>query len=310
MGRDSRRVFALLGATATGKTAVSESAARQHGLEIVCADARQVFVELELGTGKPSPIERAGVPHHLFDLWTLGARASAGGYARAASAALAGILERGGRPLLVGGSGLYLRALMHGIAEEPPHDPAVRARLKAEAEREGVATLHARLRNVDPEAAARLAPADAQRVSRALEVFEASGRTQTWWHRRRPGRGLEVEWRSVELVADPADLDSRIAERTAAMFAGGLIEETAGLVERGAEPALRALAAVGYDEALDLLGGRLSRSEAEARTTRRTRQLGKRQRTWFRHQVTAERLAVGGRDAADLGELAAAHWFG
>jgi len=303
------RVLALIGVTATGKTEVAERAARDHGFEIVCADARQLFVELEIGTGKPTPAERAAQPHHLFDLLSLGQRTSAGGYARAATEAITEILARGRRPLLVGGSGLYLKALMQGLAEEPPHDPAVRARLIAEAEREGVAALHARLRDVDPNAAARLAPADTQRVARALEVFEASGRPQSWWHRRAPGRRLEVDWRLVELVAEPRFLDPRIAERTAAMFAGGLIEETAELKRREFEPALRALSAVGYDETLDLLAGRLGPREAEARTTLRTRQLAKRQRTWFRHQVHAERLAIAEQDAVALVARAAAHWL-
>jgi tRNA dimethylallyltransferase len=307
--RERRRVFALLGATATGKTAVSEWAARRHDLDIVCADARQVFAELEIGSGKPTPAERAGAPHHLFDLLRLGARASAGGYARAAEQKLAKLLADGRRPLLVGGSGLYLKALMAGLAEEPPHDPELRARLQAEAEREGAGALHARLRDVDPEAAARLAPADIQRVSRALEVFEASGHTQTWWHARGPGRGLDVEWRLVELVEEPVALERRIAERTSAMFAGGLVDETRSLVEQGHGRALRALSAIGYDEALDVLDGRCERAEAEARTSLRTRQLAKRQRTWFRHQVEAERIRIAESAAEALGERAAAYWL-
>jgi len=294
------RVIAVVGATATGKTDLAEALAEAIGGEVVCADSRQVFRELDIGTGKPAPAERAARPHHLFDALALGERASAGWYARAAGEACAAIHARGRTPVLVGGSGLYLRAAQHGLSGEPPHDPAVRARLREECERLGPEALHERLAHVDPVTAARLEPRDRQRVTRALEVHEASGRPLSWWHAHRGEPAVAGEWHVVELTMDPAALGERIARRTRWMFESGLVEETRALVEAGREPALRALCAVGYDEALDLLAGRITRAEAEERTGLRTRQLAKRQRTWFRHQVEAVRLDVEERENADL----------
>ena len=284
------RVLVIAGATATGKTAIGEAAAALSDGEIVCADSRQVFRELELGTGKPSPAARARSPHLLFEALALGERASAGWYARAAAAVIGDVLARGQLPILVGGSGLYLKALMQGLAEEPPHDPERRARFAEALAREGPESLHRRLGEVDPLTARRLAPRDGQRVTRALEVWEASGRPLSWWHRRPPRPRVEAEWRSVEITTDPGALRARIARRTGEMFDGGLIEETRALCGQGLEPTLERLRAIGYDEALALLEGRLTRAEAEAWTNLRTARLAKRQRTWFRHQLEGERL--------------------
>src|SRR6185369_1837195 len=150
MTAGAARVLAIVGATATGKTAVAEAAAEALGGEIVCADSRQLYRELEVGTGKPTREERAAIPHHLFDALELGERSTAGGYAAAAASVCGDILARGRLPVLVGGSGLYLAALTDGLSEEPPHDPELRARLEAEAARLGVPALHARLQSVDP----------------------------------------------------------------------------------------------------------------------------------------------------------------
>ncbi|OGF15207.1 MAG: tRNA (adenosine(37)-N6)-dimethylallyltransferase MiaA [Candidatus Eisenbacteria bacterium RBG_16_71_46] len=293
------RVIAVVGATATGKTALGEALAVALGGELVCADSRQVYRELDLGTGKPSPAERAARPHHLFEALELGERASAGWYARAAREVCAAIHARDRAPVLVGGSGLYLAAARRGLSLEPPHDPQLRQRLREEARTLGSGALHRRLAASDPETAARLDPRDAQRVMRALEVLAASGRPLSWWHRQEAGPAVQGEWRVVELVVPPAELAERIAARTRWMFAHGLIEETRALVERGHGDALRDLRAVGYDEALALLAGRMSRAEAEARTCLRTRQLAKRQRTWFRHQVDAARFEAAGGSPAD-----------
>jgi tRNA dimethylallyltransferase len=283
-------IVAVVGATATGKTAFADALASRLNAEIVCADSRQVFGELEIGTGKPTRAERAARPHHLFESLSLGQRASAGWYARAAREACEAIRARGRVALLVGGSGLYLRAAMEGLSAEPPHDPAARERLRERLAREGVEALHAALVRVDPATAARLRPRDAQRITRALEVWEASGRPLSWWHTVPGERAMAGPWRVFELVARPARLDAVIAGRTRAMFASGLVEETADLLARGQGDALRALCAVGYDEALALLEGSLDRAAAEGRTTLRTRRLAKRQRTWFRHQVRAVRI--------------------
>ncbi len=287
---------ALVGATATGKSALGERLARVLDAEIVCCDSRQVFAELELGTGKPAPAERAAWPHHLFDALRLGRHASAGWFGRAAGAACAAIRERGRLPLLVGGSGLYLRALREGLAPTPPHDPDVRRRLRAEIAALGPEALHARLAAVDPEAAGRIGSRDRQRIGRALEVHEITGRTLSWWHERTPEPGAGGAWTVLEIVVEAKELRERIARRTGWMFSCGLVDETRALIEAGAGEALRALRAIGYDEAMDVIAGRLAPGAAEARVNLRTSQLAKRQRTWFRHQVEGLRIEATGLD--------------
>lgn len=287
-----RRLVAIVGATATGKTDLGEALADAIGGEVVCADARQVFAELEVGTGKPTPAERAARPHHLFDALSLGARASAGRWAALARATCEALFARGVTPVLVGGSGLYVRALLDGLHAEPPHDAAIRARLAEERRTLGPESLHARLAAIDPETAARLSPRDGQRVTRALEVAEASGRPLSWWHAQASREGFDADARVLEVTCAPAPLAARIDQRTRAMFAGGLVEETRALLERGLREPLTALRAIGYDEAMGLLDGAFDRATAVERTSLRTRQLAKRQRTWFRHQLDGERLDV------------------
>lgn len=302
--RPGRTLVAVVGATATGKSDLGEALAAALDGEVVCADARQVFRELETGTGKPSPAERAARPHHLFEALGLEERPSAGWYARTAREALEGVFGRGRPAVLVGGSGLYLRALLEGLHEEPPGDPAIRERLRAELLAGGPAALHARLAAVDPETAARLAPRDGQRVTRALEVHAASGRPLSWWHRHAERRPLVADVRRVEVTCATPRLIERIERRTRAMFDGGLVGETRALVEAGRGEALRALKAIGYASVLELLAGRLDRAAAEAQTNLRTRQLAKRQRTWFRHQGGAARLVT--RERWEGGALAEA----
>ena len=280
-------ILALAGATATGKTELAERLAAELGAEIVCADSRQVFAELDLGTGKPSAAERASQPHHLFDALSLAERPSAGWFARAACGAFASIRARGRLPLLVGGAGLYLRALQEGLSAEPQLDPAARLGLAAEHDALSLEDLRARLERLDPASAARLKPRDRQRMRRALEVAELSGKPLGWWQAQPVRPPVAGEWRVIEVRVEPAEVSRRIERRTAWMFANGLVEETGDLVARGFGPALRRLRAVGYDEALALLAGNCSREHAEIRTSQRTRQLAKRQRTWFRHQVEA-----------------------
>ena len=285
-----RTIVALVGATATGKTALGETLAARLGGEVVCADARQVFRELEIGTGKPTPAERAARPHHLFDWLALGERPTAGGWARAAAAVCEGCFTRGTLPLLVGGSGLYVEALQRGLHPEPPKDAEVRARLVRECEAAGVEAMHARLATLDPDAARALKARDRQRVLRALEVVEVSGHTLGWWREHAREAPLAAEWRAFQLVVEPATLRARIAERTETMWRDGLLEETRALVAAGREEALRRLSAIGYDEALDVLAGRLTAEAAKQAISLRTAQLAKRQRTWFRHQLSATAL--------------------
>src|SRR5262249_3858892 len=302
-----RRSVAVGGAPAPGKTALGEALAAALGGEVVCADSRQLYRELEIGTGKPTPEERAARPHHLFDALALGRRANAGVYGRAAREACAAIHARGHVPVLVGGSGLYLEAARTGLAPAPPVAHDVRERLARELEQVGSLELHRRLRLSDPETAARLAPSDAQRIARALEVLESSGRPLSWWVRQITAPMVTGEWQAVEVTLGAPALAGRIERRTRLMFAHGLVEETEALLAAGHGEALRTLRAVGYDEAIEVLAGRMTRLEAEARTSLRTRALAKRRRTWFRHQFKAARLdATGGDDALLAAALRAA----
>lgn len=285
-----RTVVAIVGATATGKTAVGERVAERLAGEVVCADARQVFRELEVGTGKPTPAERGQRPHHLFAWLTLGERSTAGRWARAAAEVCEACFARGVTPVLVGGSGLYLAALQKGLHPEPPRDTAVRVALEQECDAVGVEAMHVRLSERDPDAAASLSPRDRQRVLRALEITSVSGHMLAWWRERPRAAPLAADWRAYELTCPPQQLAERIANRTRSMWDLGLLPETRALRDAGHEPALRQLAAIGYDEALEQLAGRMSSTEAEQRMNERTRQLAKRQRTWFRHQLAAVRL--------------------
>lgn len=298
------QAIALVGATASGKSALGARLARALDAEIVCCDSRQVFADLEIGTGKPDPAERAAWPHHLFEALRLGQHASAGWFAREAAAACEGVRARGRLPLLVGGSGLYLRALRHGLAPTPPRDPEVRRRLGEEMEALGPEALHARLAAVDPGTAGRIGVRDRQRIARALEVHALTGRPLSWWHERTPDPAAAAPWAVLEIVVEPGELRGRIARRTSWMFANGLVEETRALIETGRGEALRALRAIGYDEAIDLIEGRLDRAGAETRVNLRTAQLAKRQRTWFRHQEPGLALAAEGLEPEALERVA------
>ncbi len=286
-----RTLVAIVGATATGKTALGEGVAVRLGGEVVCADARQLFRELNLGTGKPTPRERGERPHHLFEWLSLGEQPTAGRWARAASALCEDCFARGVLPVLVGGSGLYLTALHEGLHPEPPKDPGLRAVLARECEALGVLAMHEQLRACDPAAASALHAHDRQRVLRALEVNRLSGHPLAWWRETPREAPLAADWRIHELTCEPEQLGRRIAARTRAMWAAGLLDEVRGLLDAGHESALRRLNAIGYDEALEQLHGRVSAGEAQARTDLRTRQLAKRQRTWFRHQLQRDHVA-------------------
>lgn len=296
------RLIALVGATATGKTAIGEALAEHAGGTVVCADARQVYRELEIGTGKPTPAERAARPHALFDFVSLGERASAGSWARAATETCQQLFAVGRLPILVGGSGLYLSALEKGLHPEPPKDPALRVRLEQEWAELGAEAMHAKLHALDAGAAAALRPRDRQRVLRALEIVGSSGHTLAWWREQARASPLAAEWRTFEITCEPARLAERIRERTAAMWRDGLLEETQAIVQAGKGPALRRLAAIGYDEALDVLEGTQAPEAARESMDRRTRQLAKRQRTWFRHQLQATTVAGTPDEAGRIAE--------
>jgi len=293
-----RAPFALVGPTASGKTEASLPVAEALHAEIVCVDSMLVYRGMDVGTAKPTPEERARVPHHLIDLADPTEPFSVARFQRAARRALDAIRSRGAAALLVGGSGLYHRAVVDEL-RFPGTSPSIRRRLEAEVDRMGPEALHRRLASSDPEAAAKIEPGNARRVVRALEVAAVTGRPFSSfaddWHRYPPGAvvaaGIEVP-RAV--------LHRRIDRRVASMMPG-LLSETAALAERehGFAGFLTATQAIGYAEAFAVLEGRVSEEEAVRRTASRTRALARRQMAWFRGDPRIRWFATGEGGAAE-----------
>ncbi|HYG65571.1 MAG TPA: tRNA (adenosine(37)-N6)-dimethylallyltransferase MiaA [Thermoanaerobaculia bacterium] len=275
---------AITGATATGKSALALALAERLGGEIVNADALQAYRGLDIGTAKPSPDERRRVPHHLVDILEPDERYSAGEFARRAAEAIADIRGRGRLPIVVGGSGLYLRALFEGISPVPSGDPETREALRRRLEEEGLPALVAELRRLDPATAARLAPGDTQRVLRALEVAQVSGKPLSTWITQQPFGTQRIAARRVGLTLPRAILYDRIARRVARMVQGGWVEEVAGLLAQGVSPGVPAFQAIGYRQIVRHVQGEWSLEQAVGETVRETRRFAKRQETWFRKE--------------------------
>jgi len=272
----------LSGPTASGKTALSLLLARRLDAEIVSVDSMAVYRGLDIGTAKPTPAQRAAVPHHLVDLVEPGETYTVARWLADTAAAVEFCRSRGKRVLLVGGTPLYLRALRDGLDPQPAGDPDLRRRLEVEMEATGSGPLHERLATVDPVAAARIHRNDARRIIRALEVVEVTGRPMpTSWADPRP---LHPVFARQMLVLDQPrqTLRERIDSRVEAMFAEGLIEETRAAVGRPGGIGETARQAAGYAEALEVLAGKMTLKQAIELTQQRTRQLAKRQLTWLR----------------------------
>ncbi|HXQ64178.1 MAG TPA: tRNA (adenosine(37)-N6)-dimethylallyltransferase MiaA [Steroidobacteraceae bacterium] len=280
----------LMGPTGAGKTDAAVALADRLPVEIISVDSAMVYRGLDIGTAKPSAAVRARVPHHLIDVRDPAERYSAGEFVRDARLAMSAIRGRGKVPLLVGGTMLYFRALQAGLAKLPAADPGVRARLDARAAAEGWPALHAELAMVDPEAARRIRPMDAQRIQRALEVQALTGQPLSTLQREDlRGGGGEEYLKLVVAPAERADLNAELERRFDAMLADGLMAEVAALGARGdLSPALPAIRAVGYRQLWAHLAGECDLATARLVAVRATRQLAKRQYTWLR----AERAAA------------------
>jgi len=276
--------IAVLGPTATGKSALGLFLAEELGGEIVNADALQVYRGFDIGTAKPTAEERARVPHHLLDVAEPAERFSAGEFARRAREAIAGIESRGRRPIAVGGSGLYLRALLDGISPIPPGDPEVRRRLRRRLEEVGLAALHEELGRRDPATAARLPAGDRQRILRALEVVEASGTPLSEWIARRPYGAERLPAVRLGLTLPRALLYDAIERRVARMVERGWVEEVERLLSGGLSPSAPAFQAIGYRQIARHVAGEWSLERALEETVRATRRYSKRQLTWFRKE--------------------------
>ncbi|MEG3633794.1 tRNA (adenosine(37)-N6)-dimethylallyltransferase MiaA [Micromonospora sp. S2-005] len=271
-------VVAVVGPTAAGKSALSIALAHALDGEVVNADSMQLYRGMDIGTAKLTVAERDGVPHHLLDIWEVTEPASVAEYQRLARAAVDDVLARGRVPLLVGGSGLYVRAVLEQF-EFPGTDPALRERLEGELAALGPAPLHARLRDLDPVAAAGILPGNGRRIVRALEVIELTGRPFT---AALPEPTPHYPAVQIGVDLDTARLDERIALRVDRMWADGLVAETRGLVERGLPHGRTASRALGYQQVLRFLAGELTETEAYDETVRATRRFVRRQRSWFR----------------------------
>ncbi|MEW5740451.1 MAG: tRNA (adenosine(37)-N6)-dimethylallyltransferase MiaA [Myxococcota bacterium] len=276
----------IAGPTASGKTRLAIEVARRIDGEIVNADSQQVYRHFDIGTAKPSAEELAAVPHHLISCVDPLEDFSAARFQTLADEAIADLHRRGKRAVVVGGTGLYLRVLLHGVVAAPGRDEALRADLEALGDREGNAALHARLAQVDPVTAARLPVADRVRIVRALEIHALTGKPASA-HREAHGFGAD-RYESTVWVLDPdrEALYAAINARTRAMFESGLLEETKALVARGFRDTAP-MKAVGYAQALDCLEGRMTREEAIAKTAQATRHYAKRQWTWFKKEPGA-----------------------
>jgi len=286
----AKPLHVLLGPTASGKTAVSLPLAEALGAEIVSVDSRQIYRGLEIGSAAPTAAERARVPHHLVAEVEPGDVMSAGEFGRRARAAVEEIEGRGRTALLVGGSGLYLRAALGGLDEELPADAAVRAGIRKRIEQEGVEALYVELARIDPETAEGISPRDAQRVMRALEIMALTGRPTS--ELRTKGRRTEVAASIAILDRDDADLKARVRERVLAMVDGGLEAEVQALLDRGIPTDLPAMKSVGFAETVRFLEGSLDPRKWIDEIIRDTWRFVKRQRTWFRSLSDARWLTV------------------
>jgi tRNA dimethylallyltransferase len=281
-------LVAIVGPTASGKSALALRLARERAGEVVSCDSLQVYRGLDVGSAKATPAERAEVPHHLLDVVDPDQPFSAAEYARLARAALRDVASRGRLAIVAGGTGLYLRALLEGLFEGPSRNDALRRRLEAIGERFGDARLHRVLARVDPEAAGRILPRDRVRVVRALEVFCSTGRPIT--SQQRAGAAPLEGFRPLVVGLDPGReaLRAAVVARTRRMLQEGLLDEVRVLLERGFGPDLRPLRAIGYRQALGVVQGRLGMAQAEASIVTETMRFAKRQMTWFRHQAQVQ----------------------
>jgi tRNA dimethylallyltransferase len=286
---------AILGATASGKTQLALEVASALPVEVVSCDSMHVYEGLDVGTNKPTPSERAAVAHHLLDIVAIDGHYDAGRFAHDADAAIRDIQHRGKLPLVVGGTGLWLRALVNGLTEVSPIDAGVKARLRAELAASGLEPLRDRLRALDPELHQRLAANDTQRILRGLEVAEGTGERLSALQAAHNFRTARYAVSVFAPAIQRQELYARIDARARAMVTGGLVEETERALRAGFEPTARPLLAPGYREAQSFLRGELSRAELVEQTAQAHRRYAKRQLTWLRAERDVFWLGPGER---------------
>jgi tRNA dimethylallyltransferase len=279
MSRTDDELLVIVGETASGKTALAIERARAEGGEIIGADSVQVYRGFDIGSSKPTTEELGGVRHHLIDVAEPDEPFDAARFVELADAAIADIRARGRVPIVCGGTYLWVRALLHGLADAPRAPRELRDALQAEAAALGSPVLHARLAKVDPESAARLHPNDAVRIVRALEVHQLTGRPLSSFQAEHGFRTVRHRAKQIAIRWPKEVIEARIERRVHAMLAAGWIDEVAALVARA--PSARALGAVGYREVRDFLAGTITREDLPAAIARATKIFARRQRTWL-----------------------------
>ena len=277
-------VVAILGPTATGKSALALAVAERHAGEIINCDSTAVYRGFDIGTDKLPMAGRRGIPHHLIDIAEPTEEYTAADYARDAAAAIRDIHARGHLPLIVGGTGFYFRALTRGLFPGPRRDAALRRRLERIAERRGVASLHRMLRRVDPESAARIQPRDVKRMVRALEVFVLTGRPLTAHFAETTSPIADVDVFGVALRLPAAQTSERVARRVDEQFARGLLDEIRMLVARGIPEDARPFGGLVYRQALEHLRGIRDEASTRALIAQENRRYARRQLIWFRKE--------------------------
>ncbi|HSA49764.1 MAG TPA: tRNA (adenosine(37)-N6)-dimethylallyltransferase MiaA [Yinghuangia sp.] len=290
----------MVGPTAAGKSDLGVALARALGGDVVNTDSMQLYRGMDIGTAKLSVAERGGVPHHLLDVWDVTRTASVAEYQHDARVVVDGLLAAGRTPVLVGGSGLYVRAVVDDL-EFPGTDPDVRARLERELDADGPGPLHERLAGLDPAAAAAILPSNGRRIVRALEVIEITGRPFT---ATLPGPVPVYDCVQIGVDVPRPTLDERIGARVERMWRDGLVDEVRELEKQGLRDGLTASRALGYAQVLRQLTGEIGEPEAKEDTARATRRFARRQDTWFRRDSRVRWLAF---DRPDLVEEALRH---
>lgn len=276
------KILVIIGPTCAGKSALALEVAKRLEAEIISADSMQVYRGMDIGTAKPTPEERAAVAHHLIDILDPNESYNAGRFEREASEIIHALRQRGAPAIVAGGTGLYVKALIHGLFEAPPVDPDLRASLLDEASRIGPAEFHESLRRVDPVAAARLHPHDTVRIARALEIYRLAGRPMTDLQARHRFEKRLFLPLILGLSMEREILYDRIERRVDRMISAGWVEEVRGLLDRGYDEESPGLRGLGYGRILDHLRGRYTVEEAVEEIKKETRRYAKRQMTWFR----------------------------
>jgi tRNA dimethylallyltransferase len=292
-------VIAVVGATATGKSGLALRLAEVIGGEIINADSMQLYRGMDIGTAKLTVEQRQGIPHHLLDVWDVRWAASVAEYQAMARTAIADVQSRGRVPLLVGGSGLYVRAALDDL-NFPGTDPEVRERLEAELESEGPAALHARLAVIDPPAASAILPSNGRRIVRALEVAELAGRPFT---ATMPGYESLYPAVQIGLRVPRAEMDQRIERRAETMWQAGFADEVAALEQAGLREGRTASRALGYAQVLRFMDGEWGLDEAREQTIMATRRFARRQEAWFRRDPRIVWLEPTGEDSGTARDL-------